>query len=68
MDGQQLRLGPFAQLWQFPMRHKAHDPGEHFLSGRELGQRQSQTEQRGVSFVLTVWFSRERRQVIDSQP
>ena len=68
MDGRQLRLGPFTQLGQLPVRREAHHPGEHLLSGRELGQRQAQTEQCGVSFVLTVRFPRERRQVIDGQP
>jgi hypothetical protein len=44
MHGQQLRLGPLAKLRQLPVRREAHHPGEHFLSGGELGQRQAQTE------------------------
>ena len=67
MDGQQLRLGPFAKLWQLSIRREAPDLYEDLLSGCEVGQRQTQTEQRGVSSVLTMWFPRERRQVIDGQ-
>jgi hypothetical protein len=59
MHGQQLRLGPLAKLRQLPVRREAHHPGEHFLSGGELGQRQAQTEQRSVSSVLPVRLAGE---------
>ena len=68
LNGSQLGFSPLAQLGQISMGGEAPDLSEDLLSGSELGQRQAQTEQCGVSFVLTVRFPRERRQVIDSQP
>ena len=67
MNRPQLGFGPLAQLGHLAVGGEAPDLSEDLLSGRELGQRQSQTEQRGVPFVLTVRCPGERRQVIDGQ-
>jgi hypothetical protein len=68
MNRPQLGFGPLAQLGHLAVGGEAPDLSEDLLSGRELGQRQTQTEQRGVASVLTMWFPRERRQIIDGQP